>query len=451
MITASKMNIYCRGCGQPFAATVETIVDATDDTDAKLRLLSGQLNANPCPNCGTVNMVAAPLVYHDGGRELLITHIPMELNLSKDNQEKAIGDLMRQLMNTIPQEKRKGYFLRPASALTMQGLIEQILQADGVTPEMMAQQRARIDLIQKFVEAPQPQLEALVMTHDDALDSQFFQTMTLLAQRMAQSGQMQAAQQIIMRQAEIAELSSFGQQLVQAQQAQEAVVREVAETIEALGENANRDDFVKLAVQFAQDDARLEALVGLVRPVFDYQFFQDLTVIISKAPATERDALEGLRDKLLELTAMIDDQAQAALQQAVAFLQQLVTSPDPDELIRANADMIDDAFMTVLDANLQEAQRRGDQNATLRLRDVQSRVMAVLQQTMQPELRFLNDLLSMDDDQSIAQAIAQHAKQFGPQLLDMLDAVEQVLASRGDQEMMSKLAFMRVAIRQAVG
>jgi hypothetical protein len=445
------MNIYCRGCGQPFAATVETIVDATDDTDAKLRLLSGQLNANPCPNCGTVNMVAAPLVYHDGGRELLITHIPMELNLSKDNQEKAIGDLMRQLMNTIPQEKRKGYFLRPASALTMQGLVEQILQADGVTPEMMAQQRARIDLIQKFVEAPQHQLDALVKTHDAALDSQFFQTMTLLAQRMAQSGQLQAAQQIIMRQAEIAELSTFGQQLVQVQQAQEAVVREVAEIIEALGENATRDDFVKLAVQFARDDARLEALVGLVRPVFDYQLFQDLTVIISKAPATERDALESLRDKLLELTAMIDEQAQAALQQAVAFLQQLVTSPDPDELIRANADLIDDAFMTVLDANLQEAQRRGDQNAMLRLRDVQSRVMAVLQQTMQPELRFLNDLLSMDDDQAVAQAIAQHAKQFGPQLLDMLDAVEQVLASRGDQEMMSKLAFMRVAIRQAVG
>lgn len=450
MIVSSRMNIYCRGCGQPFPATVETIVDATDDAEAKVRLLSGQLNANQCPHCGTVNTVAAPLVYHDGGKELLITYVPMELNLSKDAQEKAIGDLLRQLMNQIPQEKRKGYLLRPASALTMQGLVEQVLQADGMTPEMMAQQRARIDLIQKLVETPQERLASVVQENDEKLDSQFFQTMTLLAQRMAQSGQTEAAQQILMRQAMIAEMSTFGQQLVAQQQAQEAIVRAVAEEVDALGQNATRDDFLKMAINYAEDEDRLQALVGLVRPVFDYQFFQDLTMTIGKAPAAEREKLENLRDTLLELTAAIDEQAQVALQQAVAFLQQLVRSPNPDEMIRANADLIDDAFMTVLSANVQEAERRGDANAVAKLKDIQARVVAVLQQTMQPELRFLNELLSMDDDQEVAKVIAERAKEFGPELLEMLDAVEQILASRGDQEMLSKLAFMRIAIKQAV-
>ena len=61
------------------------------------------------------------------------------------------------------------------------------------------------------------------------------------------------------------------------------------------------------------DDERLQALVGLARPAFDYSFFQDLSVKIGQAPAEARAGLEALRDKLLELTAIIDQQTQFAL------------------------------------------------------------------------------------------------------------------------------------------
>ena len=84
----------------------------------------------------------------------------MELNLTKDQQEKAIGDLMRELK--LPQQAMKGYVFQPRRALTMQGLIEQVLQADGVTPDMMDEQRTRVKLLENLMQTPPDMLPAFV-------------------------------------------------------------------------------------------------------------------------------------------------------------------------------------------------------------------------------------------------------------------------------------------------
>ncbi len=118
--------------------------------------LTGQLEHGALPELRQPVTVAAPLLYHDASKELLIAFVPMELNLTKDQQEKAIGDLMRDLK--LPQQAMKAYVFQPRRALTMQGLIEQVLQADGVTPEMMEEQRARVRLIETFMQTPHDQL-----------------------------------------------------------------------------------------------------------------------------------------------------------------------------------------------------------------------------------------------------------------------------------------------------
>src|SRR5690606_19641084 len=112
---------------------------------------------------------------------------------------------------------------------------------------------------------------------------------------------------------------------------------------------------------------RLQALVGLARPAFDYTFFQELSVKIGQAPAADRAAMEALRDKLLELTAIVDQQTQAALRESALLLQELVAAPNLDEAIAQNAHLFDDTFMSVLAANVQEAERRGDLGASAKL------------------------------------------------------------------------------------
>jgi len=452
MPRATRTTIQCANCRQPVNAIVESIVDAAQDPQAKVRLLTGRLNVVRCPNCGAPNTVMTPLLYHDPTKELLIAYVPMELGLTKDAQEKVVGDMMRELTSELPQGAFKGYMFQPRQAISLQGLIDQILQADGVTPEMMEEQRARVRLIETFLQTPEEDLPALVEQHDDQIDSRFFQTMSLMTQQIAQDGRADLAEQMLQVQSRIAELSTFGRQLIEQEINQEVAVRDVAETINALGENAQRSDFVNLAIQYAEDDERLQALVGLVRhPVMDYEFFQELTARISQAPAAERESLEALRDRLLELTAMVDQQTEMVLQGAARLLQAILVSDDPDEVIRQNLQAFDYTFMQVLAANIQEAERQGDINAAARLKSVYERIVNILQEAMPPELRFINELLSTQSETDALALIHERAGDFGETLLEAMDVVEQQLAGRGEPGLVQKLAFLRDAAGQVLG
>ncbi len=442
------MNLNCPNCGRPFNAVVETVIDAGKDPQAKARLLSGQLNNLRCPNCGNMVTVAAPVLYHDASKELLIAFMPMELNLTKDQQEKTIGDLMRELR--LEQSAMKAYVFQPRRALTMQGLIEQILQADGVTPEMMDQQKARVRLIETLMQTPPEQLASVVSQNDAQIDAQFFQTITMMAQRILAEGRADVAEALMQMQQIVAEMSTFGQQLIERGRVQEEIIAEISAELESLDQNATREDFYNLALRYAGDDERLQALVGLARPAFDYNFFQELSVRIGQAPAESREMLETLRDKILELTTIIDQQTQAALREAANLLQELLVSPNLDQAIAANIPLLDDTFMAVLTANIQEAERRADLNASARLKQIYERVMEILRENMQPELRFINDLLSIESDEEARALLLEQADTYGPALLDMMNAVEQVIASRGDSEMLQKLVFLRQAAEQVL-
>lgn len=443
-----QTTIQCPNCGQIYEAPVTPVIDANQNPDAKMRLLGGQINVAPCPNCGTPNAIATPLVYHDASKELFITFIPPEINLPKDQQEKLLGDLTRQVMSQIPQENVKAYLFQPRQALTLQGLIDQVLEADGVTREMMDEQRAKTRLVETFLQTPEDELENLVRQHDDKIDVQFFQLISMIAQRFVQQGQPELAQQAINVQQRLVELSTAGQEMMQQSEMQDRVVQEVADAVRALGQDADRNDVVELVVRFADSDEHLQALVGLIRPAFDYMTLQELTTRISQAPAADRDRLEHARDRIHELTAMIDQQQQMAVQQAAQALQALINAPDTDAAIQEMLPMVDDTFMAVLSANIQEAERRSDVAASAKLKDVYNRLVTALRDNMQPELRFINELLSVESDEEARQMIGQQATDYGPVLLEMVDAVRDVVAAQGDNAIMERLAFVRREIEQ---
>lgn len=447
MPAITQTTIRCSSCGQPFAAEVRTYIDPAQDPQGKIALLNGQLNMARCAQCGVPNTISAPLLYHDATKELLVAYVPMELNLQKDQQEKIIGDLMR----ALPKDNFKGYMFSPRRALTMQGLIEQVLQADGVTPEMMEKQRERVKLVQQLVDAPDDQISALVTEHDALIDRQFFQTMTMMAQRMLEVGQPQLAQRVAQVQNYVAQLSTVGQALIQQQMRQEQIVQEVAQTIQALGEGASRADFMGLAVQYAGDDDRLQALVGMARPAFDYTFFQELAVFTGQAPAQERERLEVLRDTLLALTENIDAQARMEVNNAARLLQALLEAPDMDEMLQANAHLINDTFMAVLTVNIQEADRAQNGEASTRLRQIYERVVIMMQDNMPPELIFVNELLSAQNENQARAMIAARAQEFGESLLDMMDAVSEALSSQGNQPLYDRLLMLREEVANTIG
>ena len=448
MQNQTQAPLRCSGCGQPINVPLRTYIDAAHDPEGKALLITGQLNSTQCPNCQAVTAVATPLLYHDPTKELLIALVPMELNLSTDQQEKMIGEMLKKM----PKSDFRGYMFNPRRALTMQGLIEQVLEADGITPEMMKQQRERVRLARQFVEVEtEEELVALVEEHDEFLDLRYLQTLTLMAQQALEEGQVDVAQHIGEVQNLITEVSSFGQKLKRQQQEQDRIIEEVADSLRHLGSNANREDFLTLAVLYAEDDFRLQALVGMARPVFDYEFFQTLGDKIESTNPDKRANLTTLRDRLLELTTAIDRQAQQAVQHATVFLQAVVNQSQPEQLIRANLHMIDDTFMAVLGANIQQAEKQKNTQAVSRLKEVYTLVINVLQENMQPELRFVNELLSADSDEEASAMLEEHATEFGDTLFEVFDAVERVLTAQGNKALVKRLKELRMETQQIMG
>ena len=74
-----KTRINCPNCRQPIMADIDQLFDVGQDPTVKQKILSGAFNIASCPNCGFKGMIATPLVYHDPGKELLLTYFPPEL------------------------------------------------------------------------------------------------------------------------------------------------------------------------------------------------------------------------------------------------------------------------------------------------------------------------------------------------------------------------------------
>ena len=438
----TRTMIQCPNCGQPNEAVVENLIDVSSNPALKSALLSGRLNAVNCSSCGVSSAVAAPLLYHDAENELLISFVPIELGLPKEQQDRVIGDLLKELTGRIPKENFKGYMFQPKNALTMQGLVEQILQADGVTPEMMESQRNTVLLLEKLLQAGPDKLDGLIAEHDAEINVQFFQAALALMQQAAEQGQEEVLNALAMIQERAAALSTYGQEMNALAEKQEETVREVAAELEALDDEVDRATVLQKVIEYADSDEHLQALVGLVRPALDYEFFQELTLHIGKAPGSEREKLQGLRGRLLQLTQMIDQQAQVAMQNAAQLLESIMRSADINAALVENFALIDDTFLAVLTANLQEAQRRGDLQASSRFREVYEKTVALLQANMRPELQFLNNLLATENDQEALAMLPEAIETFGEPLLEIMDSVGRMLGERGQDELVQKLSFL---------
>ena len=128
-----------------------------------------------------------------------------------------------------------------------------------------------------------------------------------------------------------------------------------------------------------------------------------------------------------------------------------MTAPDTDQAILENLPVLDDTFLAVLAANVQESERRGDINASAKLKLIYEKVMNALRANMQPELRFINDLLSTQSDEEASTMLLEGAAQYGAPLLEMFEAVEQVLTQRGEDETLQKLIFLHEQAERALG
>lgn len=437
--------VTCPSCRQPFTAQIEQIIDGGRDPNAKARFLSGMVNAVRCPYCGYEFRLSTPILYHDASKELLLVNVPMELGLPSAEQERVIGSLTQAVVNSLPQQQRKGYLLMPRSTLTLQGMIEAVLEADGITREMLEARRNKLRLAEQFFQADPEQWQSLAQQHDAELDEEFFAMLTASAEAALHNGRQDMAQAMLTLRDQLLSFSSVGQRLMGEAAQQEALIQAVASDLNAMGNQISREMLLDLAIRYAEEDTpdKIEVLVGLARPALDYTFFQLLSERIDSADPSERPLLTTLRDHLLTLTQAIDQQSQALVQQAAQALQAIANSQDLDAAIRSRLDLIDDTFLSVLTANIQNAEQTGKPHVAARLREVMDRIMVILQENAPPPIQFINELLQQPTPERARELLMARAAEFGRELLDVMTALMNELGARGRSATLERLITLR--------
>lgn len=426
--------IQCPNCKSPVQAQVQQLVDVGQDPAAKSRLLSGSLNVIQCQNCGFQGQLTTPLVYHDPDKELLLTFVPVEVGLPKDEQERIIGRLINRATEDLPAEQRKAYLLQPQAVLTMQGLIERVLESDGVTREQLDSQRAKIRLFEQLLRTPEDGIEQFVQEHDAELDDTFFQLGALSLQATAEGAARQAA---TARLEKALELSGYGEQLA----AREQELRAAADSLRQVGERLSRDKLLDIVVE-APNQERVQALASLARPAMDYQFFQLLSERMDAADDEEKVRLAELRALLLSVTEEIDQAQQAQLDRASSLLSTLMQAEDLDQAVDSALPLIDELFLSVLQANLQAAREQGQTEAAARLAQIDGQVRQAVRESLPPNLKLAQGLLETEDPAEAERLLEDSVDQIDDQVLGALMSAIQRLEEAEDQagaERMRKL------------
>lgn len=428
--------VTCPSCNNRFVSPVLTIIDASQSPEAKALFLSGQLNVAVCPQCGYAGMLSTPIVYHDAENELLFTYVPAELGLPEVEQQRIIGDLTNRVLSSLPPEQRKGYLLRPQSFLRLEGMAEAILQADGITPEMIEAQRARADLLDRLLgTTAEDARRAIAQENDGLLDYQFFQLLSLNIDLAQAEAQEEAVGQLLGLRSQLLEWTTAGRQVA----AREDAIKE-------LGTEVTREGLLEKLVEASRagDSTKVETMIAFGRPAIDYVFYQQLTTRIEaeekKGDIQEAEALRALRQRVLDVTAKIDAELQRATADADHLLQQILDSQDLEAAMRSNLEQIDDLFLNALALNLQAAEQAGHADRVYRLEQISDVLMRLIQESQPPEIQFINSLLTADYPDGTQALIQENLQQVDARMLELMQLVEDDLAQSGRLELAQRLA-----------
>lgn len=422
--------VTCPACNQPFQAPLQQIVDAREDPHAKSRVLNGLINVAQCPHCGFRGALNTPFLYHDPENELALVYMPMETGADRDQREQIIGRLTRRVMDRLPAEERKAYLLQPEVFLTMENLTKSILKAEGVTEEMLEEQKEKAQLLQRMAQATSDEeLEAMVEENGEKIDELFFYMLERNLEIAQSVGEEESTEALRRVREKALDLSTAGQ-----------AIRARNKAVEALREEPSREKLVELLIE-AQDAQTREILVAAGRPMLDYLFFQRLTSQIEAASdQEERERLTELRREILDIRDRLDEEMRNVYEARGSLLRDLVASDDPKELARRRIQEIDEAFLNVLGSNLEEAHKRGDEESLEALRSVWRIVMDLMEEGMPPELRLLNRLMAAEEEEEIERILEANKNLVTDGLVQFFRETEAEAREEGDRETAEQMA-----------
>jgi CpXC protein len=375
-----ETQVACPSCQTPIRVGIVSFIDADMFPQLKNILIGGRLNSAACQACGTPVMLAAPLVYHDANKQFCFVHIPQQLLASAQStdMERYVGSITNALMQQLPPEIPRGYLLNPKRFLTMQTLVEAVLEGDGVTKEMLEAQRKRVDIISQLLEGMMQGDEALlkVMQANQAdMDDEFTATLTAFVEASQASGDPEGIQQLSALQSKIAQFVG--------------------------GENIAQYNIL-IDKLMANDDADArKLLIQTNQESIDYTFFDLITNRVNTAneagDSATAQALDAMREHVLSLYEEIQAGLEAAYIRAGALLDTVFGAEDMAAVLQQNVDQLDDIWDILVDGQRTMAERAGDQASTERLAQIIELSKTVKESALSPEDRVVNALIESEN------------------------------------------------------
>lgn len=440
-----QTQITCPNCHTPYVTDVYQLIDVGQQPELKQYILSGQLNLAVCPNCGAGGQLSTPLVYHDPAHELFMTYVPPEMNLDSMQREQIVGRLVRQAVEATPPEKRRAYMFQPQSVLTMQMFMENILETEGITKEMIARQRKQSELLRKLANADKDVRDYLLKDNLSLIDETFF---GMLQAIMEQASQMNDSEQLVKLsnlRAKLMTETPAGRKL----EKQQIAVHKFNQAAKKQG-GLSAEMLLEHILANREDDAVVDALVAAGQGALRYNFFSLFTEEIEKEEKAGRMAeakrLSDLRARLLKIYDQIQQQTRQVMAQAAETLDAILEAPDLETAVRDNFSRFDDAFMYYLASRIAQADQQGQTELVQTLQNVHSLIVQAAEGDVPPEIRLLNDMLEAETDEERAQILQDHPELVSEEIMEVLDVVQDQVVQTGQDEINGRLEAIKSMI-----
>lgn len=426
------VQLACPSCGTRFRSLVYTLVDGGEQPELKAALLTGQLNVAVCPACGMASMLSAPLIYHDAGKQLFLVYVPQELNSQPQEIDRFIGDASAFLLRSVPNEAPRGYLLAPRRFLTLQSLIEAIYEADGVSAEDLRRQNRYVEILTDLVNAvdDDQRFTEKAQSYTKELTPEFFATLDAFI-NATNKAQAQMRSLLIRVREKLQAYTARAAALAAAQELNAAIERlrtvsddelpaavkelrplidygffelwtEQIEAAEAAGDTATaqmltarRSRILELVEAidreaqelFERGSALIDAVLSTSDPVAALRERAAevdeglLTVISASIAAARHTGSPELVDQLEQLAATAQEIIESRLSPEDRFINELLaqeTTLDATRLLRKNMTKITPELARRLNERAAEEEKRANQLAAERLRQLAREASALL-------------------------------------------------------------------------
>ena len=364
-----------------------------------------------------------------------------------DAVEEATGAGGDRSMEATPQEQRRAYMLQPQTILTFQTFMENILETEGITKEMIARQREQTELLGKLANADPDVRDYLLGENLNLLDEQFFAMLQQIIDMAAQTNDGEQMVKLTNLRAKLMVDTPVGQEIEKRQIALHAFGRDV----KAQGGGASADLLLKHILLNQDNDAIVDALAMTGQDALRYEFFQQFSEEIEKIE-TEGDLVKAkrltdIRTRLVAIYDEMREQSNRMMAEAAETLKLILEAPDMQTAVSENFQRLDDAFMYFLISRINQAEEAGNADQVAQLRQIQELIAATANAQVPPEIRLLNQMLEAPSDAERGQILDENPQLVAEEMLQVLDAVQQQVEQQGQADVLENVKASKALIR----